>query len=315
MNPLTNRRRFRPMAIALGAVGVGAALLTAPALSQSGTTKTITVPAETVIEQRNAIAGDFQNCSTVVFARWAEQPNTVPGSSAKANYTFRGEPRSRTVSGETTAQKPKPYDNLLDTGSSLDDRPRIFEAPSGFNQIYLTIGAASGPNGWSRCSGDLATFQRESYVVTGVEVLVRVASTPTNVRCAGRLATIVGTNKRDVLRGTRGRDVIAGLGGNDRILGLGGNDIICGGPGRDVIVGGAGNDQMYGEGGNDVLSGQAGRDLLWGQAGRDRILGGPGNDLSYGGADRDVINGQAGRNVNHGGPGKDVCRNGRAISC
>ena len=282
VNSITPRRRFRPMAIALGAVGAGAALLTAPAAlpQNGGATKTITVPAETVFEQRNALTNGSENCSAVVFARWPQRADAVPGSSAKAKFTFRGQARSRTVSGETTAEKPQPYDNLLNPGSPLDDRPRIFEAPPGFNQIYLTIGAAGGPGSWARCSGDITTFQRESYVATGVEIKVRVASTaPTNVRCAGWRATIVGTNRRDVLRGTPGRDVIAGLGGDDRILGLGGDDIICGGPGRDVI------------------------------------LGGRGDDLSYGGADRDVINGQAGRNVNDGGPGNDTCRNGRAISC
>jgi len=48
------------------------------------------------------------------------------------------------------------------------------------------------------------------------------------VKCAGRVATIVGTPGNDLLVGTNGPDVIAGLGGNDVIYGLGGNDILCG---------------------------------------------------------------------------------------
>jgi len=67
------------------------------------------------------------------------------------------------------------------------------------------------------------------------------------VTCGGRVATIVGTDGRDVLRGTDGDDVIAGLGGDDVILGMDGNDLICGGRGRDVVNGGRGQDACAGE--------------------------------------------------------------------
>jgi Ca2+-binding RTX toxin-like protein len=70
-------------------------------------------------------------------------------------------------------------------------------------------------------------------------------------RCGGRLATIVGTSRRDTLRGTASRDVIAGLGGNDVIVGRGGNDVLCGGPGRDTIRGGGGRDRVIGGPGRD----------------------------------------------------------------
>jgi RTX calcium-binding nonapeptide repeat (4 copies) len=65
-----------------------------------------------------------------------------------------------------------------------------------------------------------------------------------SARCAGRRATIVGTQGADRLRGTRRADVIAGLAGDDVIRGLGGRDLICGGPSRDRLLGGPGRDSQ-----------------------------------------------------------------------
>ena len=93
---------------------------------------------------------------------------------------------------------------------------------------------------------------------------------PPPVRCAGKLATKVGTSHGDVIKGTGKRDVIAGLGGNDIIRGLGGNDLICGGKGNDKLIGGKGRDRLLG---------QAGRDTLIGGKGRDKLIGGPGKDV------------------------------------
>jgi hypothetical protein len=81
------------------------------------------------------------------------------------------------------------------------------------------------------------------------------------VRCGGRVATIVGTDRGEKIRGTKGADVIATIGGDDRIAGRGGNDRICGG------------------GGNDRLSGGGGRDRISGGPGRDRCGGRKGNRL------------------------------------
>lgn len=94
---------------------------------------------------------------------------------------------------------------------------------------------------------------------------------PLPPRCAGRVATIVGTRGADVLRGTKGRDVIAGLAGNDRILGGGGNDLVCGHDGKD---------DLRGRGGRDRLLGGAGADRLEGGSGNDRLQGGAGPDLA-----------------------------------
>lgn len=80
--------------------------------------------------------------------------------------------------------------------------------------------------------------------------------------CAGRRATIVGTDGPDVIHGTQGRDVIVGLGGDDTIYGLGQDDLICGGDGHDLVYGGAGNDTIFGGAGDDLLDGGHGNDTI-----------------------------------------------------
>jgi Ca2+-binding RTX toxin-like protein len=92
---------------------------------------------------------------------------------------------------------------------------------------------------------------------------------PPTMTCAGRSATITGTEGADQLPGSPGVDVIAGLGGNDAILGRGGNDVICGGPGRDTLKGGKGKDTLLGEKGKDALNGGPSRDLCKGGKGND----------------------------------------------
>ena len=120
-----------------------------------------------------------------------------------------------------------------------------------------------------------ATVLLASLAVT-TAAPVAAAATP---KCAGRVATIVGTNKGEVIRGTAKADVIVAKGGHDRVFGLGGNDVICGNSGHDRIVGGAGN---------DLLLGQVGRDRLYGGPQRDRLLGGPSNDDLDGGTGNDA---------------------------
>ena len=105
--------------------------------------------------------------------------------------------------------------------------------------------------------------------------------------CAGRTATMVGTNGDDVLDGTSGSDVIVGLGGDDAINGLGGKDYLCGGSGDDTIGGGGGPDRIYGGGGNDTLDGAQGGDRLYGQRGRDTLNGDGGEDVANGGSGTD----------------------------
>ena len=76
----------------------------------------------------------------------------------------------------------------------------------------------------------------------------------------GRLCTIIGTPKGNVIQGTDGADVICGRGGNDKISGRRGNDVIRGGRGRDRLSGGRGRDQLRGGAGRDVCIGGPGRD-------------------------------------------------------
>jgi sugar lactone lactonase YvrE len=87
--------------------------------------------------------------------------------------------------------------------------------------------------------------------------------------CAGKVPTVVGTDRRDVIRGSRFADVILVLGGNDLVRGLGGKDVICGGRGRDRLLGGPGRDRLLGGPGGDLLRGGPGRDRLRGGPGRD----------------------------------------------
>ena len=124
-----------------------------------------------------------------------------------------------------------------------------------------------------------------------------VAARKPAVKCAGVVATKVGTPGPDTLVGTPKRDIIAGLGGNDVIYGLGGNDVLCGGSGHDRLFGGPGRDKFLGQTGRDRLRGGTARDRLFGgahadrlfgQGGPDLLLGGPGNDRLVGGAGIDT---------------------------
>jgi CSLREA domain-containing protein len=78
--------------------------------------------------------------------------------------------------------------------------------------------------------------------------------------CAGRTATITGTDVGETLVGTNGPDVIDAKGGKDQVRGLGGNDFLCGGIGKDRLAGGGGRDVLRGQGGNDLCVGGGGND-------------------------------------------------------
>ena len=105
--------------------------------------------------------------------------------------------------------------------------------------------------------------------------------------CAGKPATIIGTDGPDLLFGTARADVIVAKGGDDRIFALGGDDTICGnagadniqgGDGADLIIGGYGNDRLIGSNGNDDIRGGVGDDYISGKAGADTIRGDLGAD-------------------------------------
>jgi Ca2+-binding RTX toxin-like protein len=85
--------------------------------------------------------------------------------------------------------------------------------------------------------------------------------------CFGLLATLVGSDRDDVMTGTQGPDVIATLDGDDQVEGGGGDDRICTGAGADTFFGGQGNDRLNGGADQDALAGGSGDDLLIGGAG------------------------------------------------
>lgn len=82
--------------------------------------------------------------------------------------------------------------------------------------------------------------------VTGICLLPIPSAGAATAKCHGKVATIVGDDRSEVLQGTRGDDVIVGGKGNDTIYGSFGNDVICGGRGADRLFGAFGNDKLYG---------------------------------------------------------------------
>lgn len=92
-------------------------------------------------------------------------------------------------------------------------------------------------------------------------------------KCKGKLTTVFGTAKNDVLKGTSGRDVFSAGKGNDKLNGAKGKDIICSGAGNDVLKGGSGNDLLLGGKGNDTGKGGKGKDTFKGGAGKDKGSG------------------------------------------
>ena len=118
--------------------------------------------------------------------------------------------------------------------------------------------------------------------------------------------TINGTSRSERLTGTRFADVINCGAGNDRVSGGGGDDVIDCGAGRDRVDGGAGDDRIGGGAGDDRLAGGSGSDRLAGGSGKDRLSGGSGGDRLLGGAGNDTLKGNAGKDRLFGGGGADL---------
>jgi hypothetical protein len=142
----------------------------------------------------------------------------------------------------------------------------------------MTQGASGG--GWLTDEVIVASLTSYGYpdlddVVFGPYFgsLARELYEATQIRCKGRVATIVGTTESDRLQGTSRKDVIAGVAGSDRIQASGKGDIVCGGPGADKINGGAGADVLLGGGGKDTLIGAAGTDFCSGGGGKNKARG------------------------------------------
>jgi len=102
-------------------------------------------------------------------------------------------------------------------GLAIDFRGRVLGADNNGHEILR-----ANPG-----NGDVETIADGLDFAEGLEV-----EPP---RCGGKLATIVGTTRPDVLRGSRFDDVIHGLGKGDVIKGLKGNDRACGDKRNDKI--------------------------------------------------------------------------------
>jgi hypothetical protein len=126
----------------------------------------------------------------------------------------------------------------------------------------------------------LAAATLTAALATG-ELATGVEAAKPKPKCQGFTATIVGTQKGEVIRGTARRDIIVAKGGADRIYGRGGNDLICAGTGNDVVYGGPGADVIWGQLGRDRLYGNAGPDFVAGQVGNDMLNGGIGVDTCF----------------------------------
>jgi Tol biopolymer transport system component len=216
----------------------------------------------------------------------------------------------------------------------------------------VTVSRASGPLGVPgdgsssgasvSADGALVAFDSRATNFSGADgngvanVFLRhvvFAKEPALPRCAGRIATIVGTPGRDDIKGTKSKDVIVALGGDDAIHSYTKADVICAGAGRDqidagdngegggsdLVMAGPGNDRVtlgpelgraFGEGGNDLLLGSKGGDALYGGPGNDVLRGGPNplynSDSLYGGPGNDRLYGGPGPNYLYGGPGRDI---------
>ena len=131
-------------------------------------------------------------------------------------------------------------------------------------------------------------------VVAGLTAAFPGSATAAVPKCQGKVATIVGTKKDDVIRGTKRADVIVAKRGSDTIVARGGNDIICAGGGADIVRAGAGRDKVSGGAGADVLAGATGPDVLRGFGGNDVIRGGDGDDTIDGGLGFDTCEQGAG---------------------
>jgi hypothetical protein len=182
------------------------------------------------------------------------------------------------------------------------------------NQLQVFISDVKGLSG-----GTIPAAAADQLVADTEVVLGSLGCGAGGSACAGREATIVGTDSADALRGTNGDDVIAAKGGDDTVTGLKGDDLVCGAAGADLIQGkggddvvraGAGDDRVMAGGGDDELRGMGGDDSLTGGTGDDLHKGGAGDDKLRGNGGDDKLSGGAGDDVHRGGGGDDDCRGG-----
>jgi streptogramin lyase len=141
------------------------------------------------------------------------------------------------------------YKPKSDTTRTLSDDPR-FDTPwdleVGFDGKLYVVDNFDG----EVYRVNTKTGAVETVGDTGMSDPIGIAVQPP--KCAGKFATVVGTNKKDKIKGSKGADIIAGLKGNDKIRGLKGKDRLCGGAGKDKLIGGPSRDKIKGGAGKDV---------------------------------------------------------------
>ena len=136
------------------------------------------------------------------------------------------------------------------------------------DDVSLTV---PDPPSTSTSTSTTSTTSTTPETTTTTTTTTTTPTDPANpATCAGKTATITGTDGTEIVTGTPSADVIAALDGDDVVRAGAGNDIVCGGGGNDELKGASGKDQLLGETGRDKLNGGGGDG--------DRCDGGPSRD-------------------------------------
>jgi uncharacterized delta-60 repeat protein len=287
--------------VVVGATGFPATHATVTRLNPNGSLDTSfdgdgTVRVDTGADDQAVAVALQANGKIVVAGSKAGSPLLLrlqPGGALDTTFGSGGQ-RTLPVSGSANAVTLRSGGRIAAAGSSLGNAlVALFEGDSPAAGGGPVTGPGGGPGGGSGGGG--GTFKVP--------------------RCAGKKATIVGTEKANRLKGTRRADVIVGLGGNDKIDGARGNDLICAGTGNDTVKGSSGNDRLYGQSGKDKVAGGTGNDRIDGGTGNDRLSGNSGKDKLAGGTGKDRLAGGSGKDSCNGGPGKDkaTCERRRRV--
>jgi Ca2+-binding RTX toxin-like protein len=131
-------------------------------------------------------------------------------------------------------------------------------------------------------------------------LLARPAPAGEGPGCLGEKATVVGTQRADVLVGSPHHDVIVSVAGNDRIMARGGTDFVCAGSGNDLIKAGEGVDIVFGGDGDDRID--VGPKTSDPDLAPEEVTGGRGNDT--------ILEAQLLYVIAAPGPGDDTIRSG-----
>jgi len=191
---------------------------------------------------------------------------------------------------------PQPQGLLVDPGAlglaphNRRDRAPLTIAEAGLRELRWS---ASANRRWLRLSaesgstpGQVTVSLARSLLPAGSGARGRVVFTspdlpdarvtvPVEVdiaRCARKVVTRLGTERKNTFRGSRSADVMLLLGGADTAFGGAGADVLCGGRGGDTLTGGQGRDVLVGEEGNDALRARDGAP--------DTVDCGPGRDVA-----------------------------------